>query len=454
MSDITQSIRDASESVRGLEAVSASVFADGATFDRFIRSRRFVLPQEVRSLSRAEYAALDEEDRLDFDDLRRYAHYNPGTVGLPKLNEVADTVGDLVAGNAMRQHQMRTGLVIQGDPGVGKSYCLHHVAKDVAHREYRRQFGRDWRSKRLVRQSVVDGIGPVEAESVPVVGITLQGNATPKRITYDLLRCYTTLFDEVGIPRLINSERLKGLDESQLAGILANYVQACGTKLVIIDEIHFLTTKVTTGTQSINHVKHLVNTVPATFVVAGVHAEAFLGDGLKGDSRLASQTAGRFQVARFEPFFGVLDTTDDDDEDWDNWLGLLNALESNLMLFEHMPGTLLEQEFAEYLFKRTGGYIQSLVSLIAQAANRVLGDKSEVLTVKAMESIRLDERAEDIAVSYKVGPTYRDRQRSQRRAIKRRGVGRRKGRKLNARSNAEKTLKQKKIVGTDDEDEK
>lgn len=453
MSDVIQSIRDASDFLNGLEAVPASVFSDGATFERFIRSKGFTMPAELRALSRAQYATLDEDDRVEFDELRRYVHFNPGTVGLPSLQQVVVMVRDLVAANTTRQHQMRTGMVIRGDPGVGKSYCLHHVAKDVAQREYKREFGRDWRSKRLVRERVVDGIGPVVAESVPVVGITLQGTATPKRITSDLLRCYTSLFDEVGLPRLVNSERLKGLDESQLAAILGNYVQACGTKLVIIDEIHFLTAKVTTGTQSINHVKHLVNTVPATFVVAGVHAEAFLGDGLKGDARLASQTAGRFQVERFEPFYG-LQSTEPGDPDFSEWLGLLKALESNLVLFEHEPGTLLAPEFAEYLFKRTGGYIQSLVSLLAQAANRVVGTDREVLTIRAMESIRLDERAEQISVSYKVGPTYQSKKRAEKRALKSGRRGRRKGRKVISRSNAEKSLKQKKVLDADDEDEK
>lgn len=450
MSDVTQSIRDAADSLDRMEAVPASVFSDGATFERFIRSKSFSMPVDLRGLTRAQYAALDEDDQQEYDELRRYVHFNPGTVGLPALQDVVENVRDLVAANAMRQHQMRTGLVIRGDPGVGKSYCLHHVAKDIAQREYKREFGRDWRSKRLAKERAVDGIGPVFAESVPVVGITLEGNATPKRITSNLLRCYTSLFDEVGLPRLVNSERLKGLDESQLAGILANYVQACGTKLVIIDEIHFLTAKVTTGTQSINHVKHLVNTVPATFVVAGVHADAFLGDGLKGDARLGSQTAGRFQVERFEPFYG-LQSSEEGDPDFAEWLALLGALESNLVLFEHKPGTLLAPEFAEYLFKRTGGYIQSVVSLIGQAANRVLGTDREVLTIREMESIRLDERAEQIAVRHMVGPTYRRKLQSQKRALKGGGTGRRKGRKLNPTSNAVKALKKKKVF--DDEDD-
>jgi hypothetical protein len=113
--------------------------------------------------------------------------------------------------------------------------------------------------------------------------------------------------------------------------------------------------------------------IPATFVYAGIDVErAGLLSGTRGE-----QIAGRFGMVRTSAF-----------PRGEYWTGLISALEDSLRLHRHQPGALAVLE--EYLHRRTGGMIGSLLRLIRGAAIQAVLDGTEQITRTSLESIGVD----------------------------------------------------------------
>ena len=70
------------------------------------------------------------------------------------------------------------------------------------------------------------------------------------------------------------------------------------------------------------------------------------------------------------------------------WTGLISALEGSLRLHRHQPSALAGLE--EYLHRRTGGMIGSLLRLIRGAAIQAVLDGTEKITRAALDSIGVD----------------------------------------------------------------
>ena len=113
--------------------------------------------------------------------------------------------------------------------------------------------------------------------------------------------------------------------------------------------------------------------IPATFVYAGIDVER---NGLLSGTR-GEQIAGRFGMIRTAAF-----------PRGEYWTGLISALEDSLRLHRHQPGALAGLE--EYLHRRTGGMIGSLLRLIRGAAIQAVLDGTEEITRTALDSIGVD----------------------------------------------------------------
>jgi hypothetical protein len=70
------------------------------------------------------------------------------------------------------------------------------------------------------------------------------------------------------------------------------------------------------------------------------------------------------------------------------WTGLVSALEDSLRLHRHQPGALTGLE--EYLHRRTGGMIGSLLRLVRGAAIQAVLDGTEEITRTSLDSIGVD----------------------------------------------------------------
>jgi hypothetical protein len=158
------------------------------------------------------------------------------------------------------------------------------------------------------------------------------------------------------------------------------YNQA-GVRLVLIDEIHRLNPRTTTGAEAADLLKDFSERIRATFVYAGIDVTTTpLFSGVRG-----AQLAARASLIHCGPLparhgqshpFHDLTT------------GLENALDLN----NHRPGTL--PRLTSYLHMRTAGRIGALTRLIRQAAITDGTDGTEKITKAALDTITLDHQAE------------------------------------------------------------
>ncbi len=149
----------------------------------------------------------------------------------------------------------------------------------------------------------------------------------------------------------------------------------------MIDEIHRLTPRTTTGAQSADLIKDLTERIGATFIYAGIDVTTTpLFTGVRG-----AQPAGRASLIDCAAFPARLG-------DEEPFRDLVKAMESALDLRRHRPGAL--PQLAPYLHERTAGRIGSLARLIRQAAITALTDGTERITKTTLDAIRLDHLAE------------------------------------------------------------
>jgi hypothetical protein len=70
------------------------------------------------------------------------------------------------------------------------------------------------------------------------------------------------------------------------------------------------------------------------------------------------------------------------------WTALVSALEDSLRVHRHQPGALTGLE--EYLHRRTGGMIGSLLRLVRGAAIQAVLDGTEEITRTTLDSVGVD----------------------------------------------------------------
>jgi hypothetical protein len=178
--------------------------------------------------------------------------------------------------------------------------------------------------------------------------------------------------------------RFLGIPVTQRANITDIIEAVCGvcadarTSVICVDEIHNLNIATRAGGEASDTLKYFSERIPATFVLAGISVErAGLLSGPRGE-----QIAGRYSMVRTGPFPRN-----------GQWATLIAALEGNLRLHRHQPGSL--SGLAAYLHERTGGMIGSLLWLIRSAAIQAVIDGTEQVTRKTMDAIPVDIASQD-----------------------------------------------------------
>jgi hypothetical protein len=188
--------------------------------------------------------------------------------------------------------------------------------------------------------------------------------------------------------------RFYGLPERGNADMLAHRaadcVVNCKTRLVIVDDVHFLDISRRDGREVANHFKWLANVFPVTFLFAGVglRARGLLDEGLAGADAVFSQTARRWNVLPLDAF--EIRTQ----AGRRTWRKLLLGIERELVLSGSWHG-MIAGDLAEYLFARSTGHFASLMSLISRGCYRAVKTGAESLTAGLLDEVRIDQAAED-----------------------------------------------------------
>lgn len=308
-----------------------------------------------------EYHAWSVEDRVAFDDARKRYHSGFGPIRSAVMKKVHDTLLRLAFDNLSAPPGARQGGILDGPGTLGKTTILLHLGR-IYERKLRPLF---------VGAADKAGI----AKFVPVVYVSVPSSTTPKKLLTSLCQFY--------------GEPISSRDsETNLKDKLRACVTACGTSLILLDDIHNLH-RGNKSAESVNDlIKELANKLPVTFVHAGINCEnsVLLMDGKTGVDERFTQTQYRFTLFQIQPF------TYDVGQPESEWLSLLDVMESHLRLFKYRKGTLRKQK--SYLYARTQGGMGNLSRLIRGAANHAIRTGEENLTKAVFDAVNLPYAAE------------------------------------------------------------
>ncbi|WP_398909243.1 TniB family NTP-binding protein [Streptomyces sp. Ag109_G2-6] len=268
------------------------------------------------------------------------------------MNSLATNVRTLMAVGRYQQTTARPSLIVTGPAAAGKTTALLHVGR-ACHLAHARTSHRPHR--------------PSDRQ-VPVAYVLVPPGATAKTLAAEFARY-------LGIPITAR------MTQTQITESVCHTYNQTGIRLVLIDEIHRVTPRTTTGAETADLIKDLTERIAATFVYAGIDVtNTPLFTGVRG-----AQLAGTASLIECGPLPARLGNTHP-------FTDTITDLEPALDLEQHRPGTL--PRHATYLHQRTAGRIGSLTRLIRQAATTAIHNGTERITKQALDAIRLDHHAE------------------------------------------------------------
>ena len=336
------------------------------TFDTWEEWQEYVnadLPLKPTKPSQANMRALskDKTALAAFNEQRMDYHDSFGPIMTSDLHYVHDQVLPLIYRNLRASPGARRGAVIDGDGTVGKTTIMASLGK-VYEQEMRKRYP----AGRTRRNDVY----------CPVAYVTLRGSTTTKGLTTKLANFYNTPYG-------------KRASEDTITDLVVDNMKRCATTLVLVDDIGNVKMRTKSGQDINNHLKYLVNCVPATFIYAGIDVEnsEFFSEGKADEKARKSQTLRRFLHLKIEPY------RYNDAADIERWRKLLEVFEDNLILGHKARGALVGLE--RYLWNRTSGYMGALSDLIRAGANKAILTGKEQITEGLLDTILLDQGAEE-----------------------------------------------------------
>lgn len=287
-------------------------------WQRFVNTPARIPPE---SLTRGQLEMLGEEAFDDYNRQRREWHANLGPIKTPQLAALHEDLWDIVDSNAQDGDKAKGAVAIDAFPGLGKTTSVLDFAKKFHRREI----------KELGAET---GTGN---ERWPVCRVGLTGNTG----MVDFNKAMLAFFAHPGVSRG---------KADHYAHRALDCVISCETKLLIVDELHFLRWRNSVGVAISNHFKYIANEFPVTivFVGVGLSARGLFSEGDSYEDAVIAQTGRRTTRLDMQPF--VIDT----DEGRREWRNLLLALEQRIVLADKHSG-MLADDLSDYLFARSTG---------------------------------------------------------------------------------------------------
>ncbi|NKY59410.1 ATP-binding protein [Nocardia flavorosea] len=279
------------------------------------------------ALTRAQMSRLGQEELTDYKQARFVWHANPPVVKTQQLSAAFEVIDQVMCENYRDSDRVKGSVVIDAKPGLGKTTIATRYGKKFHLDQYRRY-------------------GSVTAEGnqrLPVVFLPLSAGMTLKDLNIKLLQFY-------GHP----AARAK--TKATLGSLAVDCVFSCDTRLIVIDDLHFINFRHRNGTEVSNHLKWLANEMPVTFIIVGVGLarKHYFDEGLFGDEAEYAQTGRRATACPVVPF--AIDTA----AGLRAWTDLLRAFEKHAILADAHPDMLTNH--ARELFRITQGHIGSLTN--------------------------------------------------------------------------------------------
>lgn len=311
------------------------------------------------ALSRDDMARLSGDELEDYNEARAVWHANPPTIRTQQMAAGYEIIDEVMASTYRDADRLRGAVVIDAEPGLGKTTLATRYGRDFHRRIYRRH-----------------GTATQEGhQRLPVAFVPLTAGVTLKGLNQKLLGFY-------GHPAATHGTR------SELTSLAVDCVTSCDTRLIIVDDLHFVDFRHRNGIEVSNHLKGLANEIPATFIYVGVNLEArrFFDEGMAGDEVAYAQTARRATRCPMAPF------TTSTDAGMRAWVALLSTFEHHLRLADATPGMLTDH--AKLIYQRTQGRMVSLTNLLDRAARQAISGGAEMLTEQILATVPIDNAAQ------------------------------------------------------------
>nr|WP_081490076.1 TniB family NTP-binding protein [Mycobacterium sp. MOTT36Y] len=308
-------------------------------------------------LTRKQIRTLGEKARRCYNRQRRIWHANLPTIKTEPLKEIQKAV-ELVIDSNMQDGDKAKGCVgIEGPPAIGKSIAI----QDLAFNYHRRE---------------IDELGEYvgDNERWPVCRVGMTGNTDMRAFNRAMLNFY-------------NHAGAKTGTATDFARRALDCVLSCQTRLLIVDDLHFL--KVRTTSQEIsNQFKYISNEFPLTIVFIGIGLRQ---RGLYSDGEYAGDVLG--QSGRRITGLTMREFSIDDEPGRWEWRRLLLSIEKRIVVADKEHG-MLADDLSDYLWERSSGRIGSLMALITRACHLAITSGREVINQALLEGIRNDEASE------------------------------------------------------------
>ncbi|WP_367324579.1 AAA family ATPase [Streptomyces sp. HUAS ZL42] len=305
-------------------------------------------------------AALGGAARLAYEKRRSLWHANLGPIRTPQLEALHEVLWDIVDSNVQDGGKTRGAVAVDALPGLGKTTAVLNFALAYHRRE-------------IQRAGAFTDLGH---ERWPVCRIGLTSNVGMKDFNRAMLEFYAHPGRASGTSALFAQRAL-------------DCVLACETKILIIDDLHFLKAMNGNDQEISDHINGIVNQFPVTVIFIGVELKKrgiYSRNDESGDIALA-HTGSKLTPLTMAPF------DIDNNEHRRQWRHLLLALEKQIVLSQMFPG-MLTDELSDYLYLRSAGCIGSLMTLINRGCQRAARTGAELLNKNLLEEVKIDAASE------------------------------------------------------------
>ncbi|MGP8304537.1 TniB family NTP-binding protein [Streptomyces inhibens] len=274
------------------------------------------------------------------------------TIRTPAISTLATQVRALMVLGRHQQATARFFLIVTGPAAAGKTTALLRVGR-ACHLAHTRK----------------TPAPPGSAHAaVPVAYVLVPPGATAKTLITEFARY-------LGIPTTTR------MTQTQITDAVCHTYTQVGVQLVLIDEIHRLNPRTTTGAQTADLLKDLTERLPSTFVYAGINVtDTPLFTGTRG-----AQLAGRATLITCGPLPARHGQTRP-------FTDVITDIENALDLQQHKPGAL--PRHAPTSTGAPPAASEASQRLIRQAAITAICDGTERITKQSLDAVQLDHLAE------------------------------------------------------------
>jgi hypothetical protein len=322
---------------------------------------------QPEALTRVQLKALGDEALTQYNRARRRHHANLGPLQTPQMAALHEDMWNIIDSNDDQEGDKAKGAIgIDAFPGLGKTTAVLALA-------------RKFHCQEIKENGAFTDNGD---ERWPVCRVGLTSNAGTRDFNRAILEFYG------------HSGRFRGTAAD--FGIRAlDSVLMAETKILIIDDVHFLRLRYKngkenkTGVEVSNHFKWIANEFPITLIMIGVGLAAMglFDEGESYENADLAQMGRRTTPLSMEPF--MINT----DEGRENWRNTLLAIEKKIVLADKYRG-MVADDLSEYLFARSTGHIGSLMTLINRGCQRAVRTGAENLDAELLDMVKNDAASE------------------------------------------------------------